>query len=661
MIVYSFISFLAFIIYLYVGIYAYRLNNKSNINIAFLWLCIGMGIWSFAYSFAYIAVDNYTFSFWNKISAFGWCTFSAIILYLVLLITESKVIEYKLSKFIIFAPAFIFLFMSIFLFSPNTTPNYLVEGFFYKGDFIYNFTYLLGSILIIYVWGKKSCKNSEKAQAIILVITSTIPFILNLITQTILPYFGLPILPNMGQIYMMITIFGVYYIIVKYGFLNIPISVVAEELFTEVMDLTFLLDSEGKIIKVSKHTEELLKYTSEEIINKPITLILKDGAIKEIYESGSWGRHVSRFQELHCYDKEGNFIPVSISCTPILDVNSSRNLGILIVGQDIRLLKELNREIEKHKETYEKLKNSEQLFKLIVEIMPFALVLTKISDNTIIYANSYAEKIFKSKRDIAIGKSVIEYYINVDDRDKIIDEIKKYDYIKDKEVLMKRINGESFWCSLSLVKTRYNDEDVLLSCVNDIDEKKRLREEIEKINGQLMARNNELIEINLMLQDKAKRDGLTNLYNHQYINKKLEIEIEKAKVQKHNLWVMMLDIDFFKKVNDNFGHQVGDVVIVCVSKTISQCIRENDIVGRYGGEEFIVILSEISVDEAFKRAEHIRSSIERYIFDIKDLKVTVSIGLSEYDGNDAKSTIKSADILLYKAKKNGRNRIEMKN
>lgn len=792
MIVYSIISFLASLIYLYIGLYAYGLNSKSKVNRVFLLLCVSMAIWSFPYAFAYLARDIYSFSFWNKISAFGWCTFSALVLDLVLHITKNRKAKNRIIKIIIYLPAFIFLYMAIFLFSPDIKTLYIIEQLFYKGNFLYNFGYLLCSIIIIYRWGRQSEQKIVKRQARIIVFTSTIPFILNLITQDVLGALGFDNVPLMGQIYMMISILGVYYIITKYGFMHISNSILAEEMLTEVMDITFLLDPDGNIIKTSKHTFELLGYSLEELVNRPITYLLKDKAVHEMYVNRNWGKDVSRFQELQCADKKGELIPISISCTPILDPKTERLLGILIVGQDIRLLKQLNKEIRGHQETVKKLENSEEIFKLMVETMPLGLVLSRKDDEKIIYINENTEKMFGIKLKDVVGKTTGPYYFDLKDREEVFNKVKELGFIKDKETLLKKANGECFWCNISAVLAKYKGEDVLLNCVSDINEKKlmqqrivksqelfnkllmslpdpvvitdiegkityandvapkaggydniddilginifsmihkndierakgkfidrlmgakgtveykmvkkdgttckievnadilrnekyepygmifvvrditkrkqiedslrKAKEEIEIMNSELSERNSQLIKANLELQDISKRDSLTNLYNHQYINERLEDEINKAKFFNHGLWVMMVDIDFFKRVNDNYGHQVGDWVIVTLCRIIDKCTRETDLLGRYGGEEFVVVLPDLNKDGALAISEAIRKNVEDYIFDIDTLRITVSIGLTEYKSDDdSKAVIKRADMLLYEAKNNGRNRVE---
>lgn len=167
----------------------------------------------------------------------------------------------------------------------------------------------------------------------------------------------------------------------------------------------------------------------------------------------------------------------------------------------------------------------------------------------------------------------------------------------------------------------------------------------------------EIMEKVLLLNDMAIRDSMTSLLNHGNVYRKLSEEIEKAKHMAYPLSIIMMDIDNFKFVNDNYGHLVGDSIIIQVAQTLVNTCRATDIVGRYGGEEFIVILPKTPLSEAVLLAEQIRSTIQSSKFK-NDIEITISGGISEYDNNTAEDLIKSADLLLLKAKANGKNRFE---
>jgi len=161
------------------------------------------------------------------------------------------------------------------------------------------------------------------------------------------------------------------------------------------------------------------------------------------------------------------------------------------------------------------------------------------------------------------------------------------------------------------------------------------------------------------LRKIASRDSLTKLYNHAVMIEKLEESIESIKVTDDKVCVLMIDIDYFKLINDNYGHPIGDEVLVEISGLLLKNIRYHDAVGRYGGEEFIVILNETGGNVGLIIAERIRSEIMKNKFTESNLEITVSIGMSEYNGEDALSLIKIADKKLYEAKRDGRNLVKL--
>ncbi|GAB6180398.1 hypothetical protein JCM14036_17170 [Desulfotomaculum defluvii] len=170
----------------------------------------------------------------------------------------------------------------------------------------------------------------------------------------------------------------------------------------------------------------------------------------------------------------------------------------------------------------------------------------------------------------------------------------------------------------------------------------------------------ELKSKNDELKQKAIRDSLTNLYNHQYTIELVKEEIEKISIETQNkmeLSIIMIDIDYFKNVNDTFGHQFGDYVIKTISEIMNSIIKNNGHVGRFGGEEFIIILPQKGINEAISFGEEIRQGVINYKFS-KHLKVTISGGIKQHMGESPEVFIKHCDDLLYKAKRKGRNRIE---
>lgn len=162
------------------------------------------------------------------------------------------------------------------------------------------------------------------------------------------------------------------------------------------------------------------------------------------------------------------------------------------------------------------------------------------------------------------------------------------------------------------------------------------------------------------IQELAITDSLTGVFSRRYLLERLDEEIERSGKFKYRLAFLMLDIDHFKDYNDRFGHLVGDAILKEVANVIKEGVRQIDLVGRYGGEEFSIILTETGRDQAKFIAERIRQAVEERNIRVYDenLKVTVSIGISIFPENaeEASMLIDNADKSLYQAKEKGRNR-----
>lgn len=156
-------------------------------------------------------------------------------------------------------------------------------------------------------------------------------------------------------------------------------------------------------------------------------------------------------------------------------------------------------------------------------------------------------------------------------------------------------------------------------------------------------------------------DGLTGLYNRRQFEIGLEQEYNRTKRHPADFSLAILDIDFFKKVNDTYGHQYGDYVLKTVADLMKQNFRKTDLLYRYGGEEFVMIMPETNIEGAVIPVQRLRNAVENYDFEYNGIKakVTVSIGLTmNYSNlNSSADILKSADAALYKAKESGRNRV----
>jgi diguanylate cyclase (GGDEF)-like protein len=184
--------------------------------------------------------------------------------------------------------------------------------------------------------------------------------------------------------------------------------------------------------------------------------------------------------------------------------------------------------------------------------------------------------------------------------------------------------------------------------------------ELARLNTELQRLNSELQKLNAELERQAREDGLTGLLNRRYFELELAKEYERAVRYERPITVVMVDIDNFKLINDNFSHLIGDQVLKTIADILRQNRRANDIVARYGGEELVLVFPETSLDVAAGLCERLRKSIETFSWRKihRRLKVTVSMGLaSDTSVANHEKLLALADEKLYEAKRAGKNKI----
>ncbi len=184
-----------------------------------------------------------------------------------------------------------------------------------------------------------------------------------------------------------------------------------------------------------------------------------------------------------------------------------------------------------------------------------------------------------------------------------------------------------------------------------------------KVHLKIKNLQDDLKRTNELLLELSNTDHLTGLFNRRYLMDALEKEIQRSTRKGGNLSMIILDIDNFKQVNDTYGHLQGDVVLKSVAVQLQKELRNYDIAARYGGEEFIAVLPDANLKEALFVADRVRMSIQSTKFDgsLSELGLTVSLGVALFsteDANSVDSFIKRADDALYRAKANGKNRVE---
>jgi diguanylate cyclase (GGDEF)-like protein len=281
------------------------------------------------------------------------------------------------------------------------------------------------------------------------------------------------------------------------------------------------------------------------------------------------------------------------------------------------------------------------------------LLLLSDKMSSVYHGSRSAEKI----QDI---KSILcgDYDVNEEDLESIIDSVAN----KSVEILSFFEIDSGSMKPFSQILQEANEElgKLNLSYEQLIVELKQAKEKAEKYALELKEANEKLREL-------ALRDGLTGLYNHRYFQELLGNEMSRAERYKKPFSLIMLDLDHFKKINDEYGHPIGDIVLKEVSKEINNTLRESDIAARYGGEEFAVVLPETDLKGAALAAERIRKAVEHLEIEANGRRIdaTISVGATCYHisvGNKNKSEVLSAaDNALYNSKNTGRNKISIVN
>jgi len=505
----SALSLFAVLLYLYMGIFIYKANRVSKLNRLFMLWCLSMAAWSFGYSFVYIATGSH--NLWIKVSAVGWCFFGAFALHQILLLTENKLTKKPFLDICLYLPGTVFWCLSIFVFHSDKTVSNHLENFYYSGSSIYTFAFLTLTMGLLISWYFRNRDSLRIViQAKILLITCSVASILVLLTHIILPFFGMGELPLLAHLYALIVLSGIYYAMKHYRLLNVPPQILNDMIFSEMLDLAILLSPDGNIQKISKSTETLLGYQTIDLMDKPITSILNNQDIFSDMMTVKSSPVVRRYSDAQCITRSGEILPVSLSCLPLMAGRLNEPEGFVLLGHDIRVTKQLERQIEEQKVTEEK----------------------------------------------------ITYL--------------------------------------------------------------------------------------------AYHDALTGLANRKYFYEKLHIELERSFRKGDKTAILFLDLDGFKQINDNYGHEAGDILLHEVANRIKSNIREIDTVARMGGDEFTLLIVDITSRSA---AEAIANKIEvmldnPILIDNMPVYIQASIGISIFpdDGRDMKQLVSKADNEMYAVK-----------
>lgn len=369
--------------------------------------------------------------------------------------------------------------------------------------------------------------------------------------------------------------------------------------------------------------------------------------------AAAFASETTEHNTLECLTRDNERILCSWSHSPLISEN----------GELLAMVSAVT-DITQQVGTASALRESEQRYRTLMEIAPFPVVVTRISDSTVVLINKRAAERFGVDSASAIGLSAPDYWVNPEERAKLVHLLEERGVAFDYEAELKTAKGEHFWAYLSaiLIPKAAGESQIFVS-FNDITERKQAELDLRKVNMDLQLRLLEILELRERLENQAIRDSLTGLYNRHHLDDTFDRELARARREGMPLAVVLLDVDHFKQLNDTYGHRAGDTVLKAMAALLSSDVRTEDFICRYGGEEFLVILPGMGLDIAAERAERWRLAIGEMRVPVRSttLQITASFGIASYpdQGIDADRLVQAADTALYRAKHNGRNRVEL--
>lgn len=347
--------------------------------------------------------------------------------------------------------------------------------------------------------------------------------------------------------------------------------------------------------------------------------------------------HKSSFSALHRL-KDGSVRIVNVNSTSIY---SNRGKLFCSIIQDITREKEYEKELKKNLSFFESL----------ISTIPDPIFYKDINGVYKSCNSAFSENIFGLPPNLIIGKTIFDFpeYISHQQanffkkKDDELVHLHKSTQIYQADILCPNEVVKRFQFHRAVIHDSNNTPLGIVGTLRDI--------------TALYQTEIELIKKTIQLENVASTDYLTNIYNRRKIDEILNIEIARSERYKKSLGICLLDIDNFKKVNDIYGHQEGDKILKSIALLLQQNIRKSDYIGRWGGEEFLIIFPEANDKSISCLSEKLRVKIMENNFDTVG-QITASFGVSKLCiGDDIQSLVKKSDKALYQAKKEGKNRV----
>ncbi len=316
-------------------------------------------------------------------------------------------------------------------------------------------------------------------------------------------------------------------------------------------------------------------------------------------------------------------------------------------------------DITDRKEAQEALETSEEEYRTLVNNVNIGIYRnTPDLEGCFLKVNPAMAKMFGyDSAEEFMKVKVSELYEDPQDRVRFVEKIKKTGFVKNEELKLRKKDGTFIWAAVT-AKVNFDSNGKpqwLDGAIEDITERKKAEKELDLLNK-------ELIKSNKKLKKLALRDPQTGLYNHYYLEEVIEAELYRAKRYVHPISVIMLDVDYFKSINDVYGHHFGDLVLKQLAGQFKKMVRQYDIVIRFGGEEFMIVSPGIDRDQTLTLARRLLDAINLYNFGNKKqtVKLKLSIAVASYPEDritKGMDLVEIADQILSKVKEYGGNNV----
>jgi diguanylate cyclase (GGDEF)-like protein/PAS domain S-box-containing protein len=308
-------------------------------------------------------------------------------------------------------------------------------------------------------------------------------------------------------------------------------------------------------------------------------------------------------------------------------------------GSPLRLLG-IFTDITKSKRAAEALRRSERNLETILEASPVGVAVLR-EDGAILFCNGRFAQMTNIGPDLLMNMRIHSFYADPKRHDQLMEQFKEHGQVTDEEGMFKLPGGRHFWALLTMTSIVYEGSKAILFWTYDISELKKAEAKLREL---------------------ATTDSLTGIFNRRRFMELASRELSLSLRNHRPVSLLMLDADRFKNVNDTYGHDVGDMVLRSLAAVCKKMLRDVDVFGRLGGEEFAALLPETNKEGAVFAAERLRRALESTHVEHAGgkLSYTVSIGVTtaKEDTPDVESMLKEADAALYQAKQKGRNRVE---